>query len=214
MLASARFASARLAALALALTPALAMAQVDEEDAPDTGPRGLQLTVLGGPFLPTGEGPELGDLPLGYAFGGRLGWRFGTSYGLELEARRSATSRDSADQGRLDRITQFVAVPALRIFGSLGPVHTEGSVGLGVSRSSAHRTTTDATSQVVGWSTQRRMGLHVSGGAAIPLGDRIDLLAGVSYDGAYATFFAYNPAWIGGVTFEVGVRLNLFGRKR
>ena len=85
-------------------------------------------------------------------------------------------------------------------------------MGLGVSRSSAHRSTNDATSQAIGWSTQRRMGLHVGLGAAVPLGDRLDVLAGVSYDGAYATFFAFNPAWIGGVTFEVGLRFNLFGR--
>jgi len=190
--------SARRAALALLLAfaarAASAQAELRDEEERDAGPRGPYLSVHAGRFDPTG--PSLEGFPAGMGLAARAGWRFGSRYALELEVRRSVTTFEGL--GASLEISQTSFVPSLRIFGSIGPVPTEGAVGLGWFRTNAELTGEAGTGQ-------GRLGFRVDGDVALPLGRHLTVLAGLSYGGAYATLFE-EPTWVAGLTAEVGLR--------
>jgi len=191
----------QVAALALSLSlPAAATAQYPypypPPEAEDPGPRGLQLTLLGGAFNPTGISME--GFPWGSGIAGRIGYRLGSSYGFELELRRSASTLEDA-AGSLQMV-QSSASGALRIFGTLGPLRTEGSFGFGWYRL---RLVSDAVDEA----GQSRLGFVVNGAVAFPIAGPLELLVGATYGGAYSNVFDYNPIWVAGWTIEGGLRV-------
>jgi hypothetical protein len=192
--------SARLAALALLLAfsarTAAAQAEFREEEERDAGPRGPYLTLTAGRYDPTG--PSLEGFPAGTGIAARAGWRFGSRYAFELEVRRSVTTLEGAGPASLE-IRQTSFVPSLRVFGSIGPVATEGALGLGWFSTNAELTGVPGTGQ-------GRLGFRVDGGLGLPVGRHLTVLAGLSYGGAYATLFE-EPTWVAGLTAEVGLRL-------
>ena len=193
----------RVAAVALSLSlPAAAAAQYPytylspEVEPEDTGPRGLQLTLLGGAFNPTGISME--GFPWGSGVAGRIGYRLGSSYGFDLELRRSTSTLEDA-AGSLQMVQSSAAV-AFRIFGTLGPLRTEGSFGFGWYR-------LRLVSDPVDEAGQSRLGFVVNGAVAFPIAGPLDLLVGATYGGAYSNVFDYNPIWVAGWTLEVGLRI-------